>query len=165
MVLSPGTGVEPSWPSLTTPTTPRRPSMPSTQHVSVHRLQLMAPSAVNRGDDGWPKKVMVGGHARDRISAQCTNYWLRQRLMDSDLPTGVRTKLFVDYLAGELSEQHGRDHDEARDVVRAALQAVGFGFSEEDPDATQYMLFWSQAGIEKVIEVLLRREIWDSLRE
>jgi len=130
--------------------------------VELHILQNFAPSCLNRDDTGSPKDCEFGGFRRARVSSQCIKRSIRRcfndgRLMDSaDL--AVRTKLVVAEVVKTLVAA-GRDADQAKTVVKAALGGVKL--VTDDKDKTQYLLFLGRSDLSAIAD--LCNEHWEAL--
>lgn len=130
--------------------------------VELHILQNFAPSNLNRDDTGSPKDCEFGGYRRARISSQCLKRAMRTCFEKANLidqaNLAKRTKRLMDELVERL-EQRDRPSAEAQPVVKAALR--GLGLKVADEKKTEYLLYLSQAEIERLAD--LCAEHWDEL--
>ncbi len=130
--------------------------------LEVHILQNFAPSNLNRDDTGAPKDCEFGGYRRARISSQCLKRAMRETMRASALlpPEDLarRTKRLVEEVGRRLVAA-GRDEQEARAVIIAALAAAGL--KVEANQKTQYLLFLGEREIANL--VALCAEHWDAL--
>ncbi|MFJ1913229.1 type I-E CRISPR-associated protein Cas7/Cse4/CasC [Streptomyces sp. NPDC088147] len=109
--------------------------------IELHLLQSFPVSNLNRDDLGQPKTALFGGHTRARISSQSLKRAVRNLLPQHGLDlseTGVRTKRLRD-AAGALLKSAGRDEEQAKDIVQAGLESLGFGVDARG--LTEYLLF------------------------
>lgn len=116
--------------------------------LEVHIIQTVAPCNLNRDDTGSPKDAMFGGYRRARISSQCQKRAVRltfKELLQPD-DRAVRTRRLVSELCERL-ENLGHSEEEARRIVEAALNAVGFGIKG---DLTEYLLFLGKREIDQL---------------
>lgn len=132
--------------------------------LEVHVLQNFAPSNLNRDDTNAPKHADFGGVRRARVSSQAWKRAMRENFARQDLidpeARGVRTKRLLRALTDRLAAD-GRDPEQARQVARAAIIGLGFGFDAKKPDETQYLVFLGEGEIDRVAEVCQTH--WDSL--
>ncbi|KWW98835.1 CRISPR-associated protein CSE4 [Carbonactinospora thermoautotrophica] len=129
--------------------------------IELHLLQSFPVSNLNRDDVGQPKTATFGGYTRARISSQCQKRAARQLFTAYGLDesaTAVRTKRLVEKAAEALAAR-GRDPEQARDVARVAVRALGFGV--DGKDLTQYLLFVGRQAIELLADFCDRE--WDKL--
>ncbi|MBP2479696.1 CRISPR system Cascade subunit CasC [Crossiella equi] len=130
--------------------------------IELHLLQSFPVSNLNRDDLGQPKTASVGGHLRARISSQSLKRAARKLFTEYGLDkseVGVRTKRLLTQVENQLADQ-GRDRDEARGVVIAALEQLGFGV-DSAKGLTEYLLFVSTETIDRLAELCTQN--WDSL--
>ncbi len=111
--------------------------------VEMHILQNFAPSNLNRDDTGSPKDCEFGGYRRARISSQCLKRAMRTAFRDDQLlppeQQATRTKRLVEAVAHSLA-QRGRDEEQAKAAVEAALASIGIGIDART-NTTQYLLY------------------------
>ncbi|RLI63233.1 MAG: type I-E CRISPR-associated protein Cas7/Cse4/CasC [Promethearchaeia archaeon] len=125
--------------------------------VEIHMLHNYAPNNLNRDDTGSPKRCNFGGYPRARVSSQSLKYAIRkspifQETM-KDFGIGIRTRHLPDLVKEKLIER-GISEDFA---IEAAQKATGFGNKDakETKDyKTKQIMFFSQADIEKVTDVI-----------
>lgn len=137
--------------------------MPS-MFISVHTLHSVPFNNLNSDGNGRPKVGWFGGAQRSRVSSQSLKRARRQALAAQGLPGAVRTRLILDMLTAALIRR-GRDQEEARDVARAGVEALGLGFDKAQPEATEYLLFVGEDEIERAGDILHQGETWDALLE
>ncbi|GAB2525939.1 type I-E CRISPR-associated protein Cas7/Cse4/CasC [Nocardiopsis aegyptia] len=119
--------------------------------IELHLLQSFPTSNLNRDDLGQPKSVTFGGVLRSRISSQCLKRSARDLFPDVGLTKGdtaVRTKRLLQKTAAEIAENSEKVSEQDQDVVREALQQMGFGLDTND--LTQYLLFVSSSAVDKL---------------
>lgn len=131
-------------------------------HLDLHVIKSFPLANLNRGEYGELKTFEFGDAQRQYISSQCLRHNQRNALAGHGLVPAIRTAMLLDRLVGDL-ERMGRDADAARLVVRSGLGAIGFGFQEDHPELTQYLLFLGEDEIEAMAQVLHRAEVWDAL--
>ncbi len=135
--------------------------------VEVHVLQNLAPSNINRDDQGQPKEAMFGGYRRARVSSQSWKRAVREAFADSDLvpedQRAVRTRRLLTELRSAF-EDRGKDSELSLNVAKALLSGLGFAPDSKSPDdapRTQYLLFLGQQEIDGLVQVAL--DNWDDL--
>lgn len=130
--------------------------------IELHIIQNFAPSNLNRDDTGSPKSCEFGGYRRARISSQAIKRAIRTEFEDRELlpeeNRAVRTKRLVEKLATRFKEA-GRDFDEAKKVVEAGLNLLGFKLARDEK--TQYLLYISPKEIDAIAAFCEER--WDAL--
>ncbi len=130
--------------------------------IELHIIQNFAPSNLNRDDTGSPKSCEFGGYRRARISSQAIKRAIRTEFKDRELlpeeNRAVRTKRLVEKLATRFKEA-GRDFDEAKKVVEAGLNLLGFKLARDEK--TQYLLYISPKEIDAIAAFCEER--WDAL--
>lgn len=130
--------------------------------IELHIIQNFAPSNLNRDDTGSPKSCEFGGYRRARISSQAIKRAIRTEFKDQELlpeeNRAVRTKRLVEKLATRFKEA-GRDFDEAKKVVEAGLNLLGFKLARDEK--TQYLLYISPKEIDAIAAFCEER--WDAL--
>jgi CRISPR system Cascade subunit CasC len=117
--------------------------------IELHLLQSFPVSNLNRDDVGQPKTATFGGSTRGRISSQCLKRSARQLFEEHGLEkseTGVRTKRLRDGAVAILAAR-GRDEEQAKGVITAGLEQLGFGV-DQDKGLTEYLLFVSRKAVE-----------------
>ncbi|MGI8550848.1 MAG: type I-E CRISPR-associated protein Cas7/Cse4/CasC [Dehalococcoidia bacterium] len=131
--------------------------------VELHMIQNFAPANLNRDDTGSPKDCEFGGYRRARISSQCLKRAVRTAFREHALvPDGqiaTRTKRLVDEASDRLVAP-GRNKEEAKTVVEAALKSVGLTVDEKT-GKTQYLLYLGKDQIERIVDVCSTH--WDAL--
>lgn len=136
--------------------------------IEVHVLQNLAPSNINRDDQGQPKEAMFGGYRRARVSSQSWKRAVREAFAQADLvpenQRAVRTRrLMVDELQRAFVDA-GRESDISLSVAKALLSGLGFAPDSKSPDdapRTQYLLFLGRQEIDGLVTVAL--ENWEAL--
>jgi len=130
--------------------------------IELHMIQNFAPSCLNRDDTNSPKDCIFGGVRRARISSQCVKRAIRRHFREQGvLPPGnlaQRTKRLVEKVTERLVET-GKAADQARQVVQAALGALGLAVA--DDSQTQYLLFLSEVGMDEF--AALCGQHWETL--
>lgn len=139
---------------------------PNRMYLDMHVLQTVPPSCVNRDDTGSPKTAIYGGALRARVSSQCWKHAMR--LMFAELlpkdALGVRTKMVVDMLAGEIRKL-GQDH-KPEALAKKVLNAAGVKTSEDKKtkkEKTGALFFLSHAQARALAELAVAgQELSDS---
>jgi len=130
--------------------------------VELHMIQNFAPACLNRDDTNSPKDCEFGGVRRARISSQCIKRAIRKAFREDGLlrpdDLAFRTKKLVDHVSRRLA-QAGKDEDEARSVVEAALQCMKLKVTKDSK--TEYLLFLGKKEIDALFESCNRH--WDQL--
>lgn len=119
--------------------------------IELHLLQSFPTSNLNRDDLGQPKSVTFGGVLRSRVSSQCLKRSARDLFPEVGLAAGdtaVRTKRLLQKAAAEIAGDAREVSEQDQDVVREALQQMGFGL--DNNDLTQYLLFVSRSAVGKL---------------
>jgi CRISPR system Cascade subunit CasC len=132
--------------------------------IELHLLQSFPVSNLNRDDVGQPKTATFGGHVRGRVSSQSLKRAARELFNEyglDDTEVGVRTKRLLEGVVERLVEEK-RNRDEARAVVTAALQQLGFGL-DESRGLTEYLLFVGKGAIDHLTRYCEER--WDALEK
>lgn len=132
--------------------------------VGWHTLTSLPPNGLNRDGDGLPKTTRFGDGWRGFISSQSQGRARRTHMgLSGELPMGARTRLLRGHLA-EALVRHGRDAEEASQVVRTALEALKIGIDGKDMTRTKVMLFVGDDQLEHLAHVLHRAEVWNQFR-
>ncbi|PZG41390.1 type I-E CRISPR-associated protein Cas7/Cse4/CasC [Spongiactinospora gelatinilytica] len=129
--------------------------------TELHLLQSFPVSNLNRDDVGQPKTATFGGYVRGRISSQSLKRAARllfDRYGLDRAEVGVRTKRLLDSVVAAL---HDKNPDEARPIVIAALQQLGFGL-DANKGLTEYLLFVGRESVERLADHC--RDNWDKLQ-
>lgn len=125
--------------------------------LELHIIQSFAPSNLNRNDTGAPKDCIFGGYRRARISSQCFKRAMREYFKDnfaSQNNLAVRSTRLVEEITSQLVEA-GKEKDEARRIVEAALGGVGLKMSSKDTTKTQYLIFLGKEEIKSIVNLCL----------
>ncbi|MFB7906682.1 type I-E CRISPR-associated protein Cas7/Cse4/CasC [Kitasatospora sp. NPDC056076] len=129
---------------------------------SLHALHALPANLLNRGDDGEPKTIKIGGTLRLRNSSQSWKRDMRSYNRANgagDLTHAMRTqelpKLIIDALV-EL----GHDRDEAVAKVYEVMKSRGLKVN--DSGKTAVMLFLPEGAEERVAKVI--SEDWDEIQ-
>ena len=125
--------------------------------LELHLIQNFAPSNLNRNDTGAPKDCIFGGSRRARISSQCFKRAMREHFRNNFAAQenlAERSTRLVEEIASQLVTS-GKDKEEAKRVVEAALSGIGLKMSAKDPNKTQYLLFLGRGEIKKIAEICL----------
>ncbi|HLJ68624.1 MAG TPA: type I-E CRISPR-associated protein Cas7/Cse4/CasC [Chloroflexota bacterium] len=132
--------------------------------LEMHILQNFAPSNLNRDDTNAPKQADFGGVRRARVSSQSWKRAMRTAFAaDSLLPPedrGVRTKRLLKAIAERLTAL-GRPEDEAGQVARSAVVALGLGFDSKNQEDTQYLVFLGEQEITSIAGAC--EQYWEEL--
>ncbi|WP_182170566.1 type I-E CRISPR-associated protein Cas7/Cse4/CasC [Flaviflexus equikiangi] len=140
-----------------------------TTFIDFHALHTLAPSNVNRGEDGAPKTAFFGGVQRQRISSQALKAAQRkafsQHLDDSEL--GVRTKRIVELVARRMAEiDPDVDSDVALEKAAQAMTKAGFKVTapkvkkgeEPKPLTAGYLVFLGAHQVDRLAELLVHTD-------
>ena len=127
-------------------------------NVELHILQNFAPSCLNRDDTNTPKDCTFGGHRRARISSQCVKRSVRRYFADHELlpkeNLAERSKRLIGHVAELVAAAKNVELSAAVGAVKAALAAVNLATDAKKPDETQYLLFYGNAELQKLAEVV-----------
>jgi CRISPR system Cascade subunit CasC len=125
--------------------------------LEMHIIQNFAPSNLNRSDTGSPKDCTFGGFRRARVSSQCFKRSMREHFKGSFGSTNslaIRSTRLLEEIASQL-KTGGKEENEAKRVVEAALSGVGLKMSSKDPSKTQYLIFLGRDEIRKIAALCL----------
>lgn len=127
-------------------------------NIELHILQNFAPSCLNRDDTNTPKDCMFGGHRRARISSQCVKrsvrkYFAEHKLLPEE-NLAERSKRLIGHVAGLVAAEKKVEQKVAMDAVKAALASVKLSTDAKKPDETQYLLFYGNAELQKLAQVV-----------
>lgn len=123
--------------------------------LELHLIQNFAPSNLNRSDTGAPKDCTFGGVRRARISSQCFKRAMRTYFRDKfEKPENLaeRSTRLIENIAQRLVS-NGRDDEQARKAVLAALTCIGLKASKKDTAKTEYLLFMGRDELERIATV------------
>jgi CRISPR system Cascade subunit CasC len=125
--------------------------------IEVHLLQNLAPSNVNRDENGAPKATWFGGQPRHRVSSQAWKRAIRERWRGTVDPSllAIRTRRVVDALRPYLADQ-------PREEVAGVVSALFATSLKMEGEAASYLLFLSTQ--EWADLAALCRQHWDLLR-
>lgn len=98
--------------------------------LQVHFLTSYHASLLNRDDAGLAKRIVFGGYPRLRVSSQCQKRHWRQWMMgQTDLPGGIRSRLFFSRIVKRRLVEGGMDEGTAHALTfhlgRVVLKAAG----------------------------------------
>lgn len=137
--------------------------------IEVHILQNLAPSNINRDDQGQPKEAMFGGYRRARVSSQSWKRAVREAFASANLVSADERAVRTRRLIGELQRtfvENEKDPVDSLNIAKALLSGLKIApdtkSDEEDP-LTQYLLFLGRQEINNLADVALAH--WDSLAE
>lgn len=120
--------------------------------LELHLIQNFAPSNLNRSDTGAPKDCTFGGVRRARISSQCFKRAMRTYFRDKfEKPENLaeRSTRLIENIAQRLVAK-GREEEQARKAVLAALTCIGLKASKKDTAKTEYLLFMGRDELERI---------------
>ncbi|MFI3272490.1 MAG: type I-E CRISPR-associated protein Cas7/Cse4/CasC [Pseudomonadota bacterium] len=80
--------------------------------IEFHILQSFPVTCLNRDDIGAPKRAIVGGVERARVSSQCWKRQVRLALHDLGIKLGMRTRKITE-LIFEACKKHGASPEKA----------------------------------------------------
>lgn len=127
-------------------------------NVELHILQNFAPSCLNRDDTNTPKDCTFGGHRRARISSQCVKRSVRRYFAEHELlkkeNLAERSKRLIGHVAQLVVDAKQVELPAAVAAVKAALAAVNLATDAKKADETQYLLFYGNAELQKLAEVV-----------
>lgn len=135
-----------------------------TELLEIHILQNFAPSNLNRDDTGSPKDCVFGGARRARVSSQAfkraMRTYVRERQLLGPENLAQRSRRFNHELVNRLVAG-GRGKEEAQEVVKLALETIGFKLDSKD-DHTQYLIFLGSGELDDIAELVEAN--WDEIR-
>lgn len=133
--------------------------------VVVHTLTTMIGVSPNRDFDGLPKRLLVGGDDRMRISAQCTGRaartWARGYLNESGQAT--RSRRLPERVATILVDTYNHDPAEAGFTAAAIIAATGMGIDWDRPQLTTAVMYLRADTPERMAR--LAHDHWTELSE
>lgn len=134
--------------------------------IDFHALHTLAPSNVNRGEDGAPKTAFFGGVRRQRISSQALKAAQRKAFAEhldrSEL--GVRTKRVVELVARRVIELDGSITEEdalaraeaAFDKAKISVKAPKTKAGEDvRPPVSGYLMFLGHHQVDRLAQALI----------
>lgn len=124
--------------------------------LDIHIIHSLSPNVVNRDDLGQPKRVLVGGSARTRVSSQAWKRAIRG-YMSEHLETGTRSRYLAERVAALL--QHG--DAETREKVALMVLGVIFGDPDWEKGRLTVAIFVSDTEIQQIAGLV--DDTWDSL--
>lgn len=131
-------------------------------YISMHALQSIPPSCLNRDQENRPKTCVYGGVERMRISSQCFKAAMRKYFsehMDSSY-IGIRTKYVPQQLAEEICRQNPEiTNTEAMELSLYCLNKLGLKPKETEEEGEkviklQALMFVSRAQLRKLAELV-----------
>lgn len=93
-------------------------------YVSIHALQTVPASCINRDDTGSPKSMVYGGTQRMRVSSQCWKRAIRLFMRDHYGDDGIRTKSIVHILTQAVVDEYNCDRTDAAAYVVESLKGA-----------------------------------------
>lgn len=134
--------------------------------IDFHALHTLAPSNVNRGEDGAPKTATFGGVRRQRISSQALKAAQRRAFVDyldvNDM--GVRTKRVVELVArrmreidANLQEQVALERAESafkKAGIKTAAPKVKKG-EDPKPATAGYLMFLGAHQVDRLAQAIV----------
>lgn len=132
--------------------------------IELHILQNLAPSNINRDDQGAPKEAMFGGYRRARVSSQSWKRAVRDAFADDNLVPIEQRAIRSRRLIGELQtafKKAGKEDEISLNVAKALLSGLGFVPDSKAEDRTQYLLFLGRQEISGLVDVALTH--WETL--
>src|SRR5699024_10357577 len=126
--------------------------------IEIHVLQNLAPSNINRDDQGAPKEAMFGGYRRARVSSQSWKRAVREAFKAENLVPEERRavrprRIMVDELQKAFMKS-GKEPQISLNVAKALLSGLSFAPDSKSPDEaprTQYLLFLGRQEIDGLI--------------
>ncbi|MDO5617956.1 type I-E CRISPR-associated protein Cas7/Cse4/CasC [Kocuria sp.] len=137
-----------------------------TTFIDFHALHTLAPSNVNRGEDGAPKTATFGGVRRQRVSSQALKAAQRRGFADhlDSSELGVRTKRVVELVARrmlELDDSLNEAEAQARaaaafNLAKIKVAAPKVKKDEEAKAATAgYLMFLGRHQVDRLAQTLV----------
>lgn len=127
-----------------------------TLYLDFHILQSVAPSNLNRDDNGSPKTAIYGGVERHRVSSQAWKKAVRDDFSTKDLPNkGIRTKNVYTLILPRLKELLPEaTEDELQAKTISGLSALGLAkVDKKTGDVTSdALVLLSQAQLDLLAE-------------
>lgn len=122
--------------------------------IELHAIQSFGPSNLNRDDTGNPKEAIFGGVRRARISSQAAKRAIRVSDVfrrATNAPSGMRTKLLVDQIAGRLVSQ-GVGEADAADYASKVTTSLFAGLDKKSQNKTSVLVYISEGEIAQIID-------------
>lgn len=120
--------------------------------LELHLIQNFAPSNLNRSDTGAPKDCIFGGVRRARISSQCFKRAMRTYFREKfERPENLaeRSTRLIENITQRLVSG-GREEEQSRKAVLAALASVGIKESKKVASKTEYLLFMGRDELDRI---------------
>lgn len=127
-------------------------------YLDIHILQTLPANNINRGFDGAPKTVELGGTTRQRVSSQA---WKRAVREHWSLQNGVRTRRIVQLLQERLNAL-GFDPKKSQEAAIGTLAAAGFSSKKNLKEAAKdegsqktQLMFLSEAQLDQLADLTM----------
>jgi CRISPR system Cascade subunit CasC len=132
--------------------------------LDVHILQNVPPSNINRDDSGSPKTAFYGGVRRARVSSQAWKRSVRTAFREdaaTSSDAGRRTRRLPQVIADRIVNRCPQLAEHA-DAVGVAAASAMFKVKPAkgnpgDRPTTEYLLFFGEAQIDQLVDVLVKR--------
>lgn len=143
-------------------------------YISMHALQNIPPSCLNRDEENRPKTCIYGQTERMRISSQCFKAAMRKYFSEhiDEKYLGLRTKYLPQQLAKEIEHQNpGMSPDEAMSLSLYCISKLGLKTAEVEEEGDMVtklttLTFVSRAQIRRIASIILQYGMdvlsWDS---
>lgn len=131
--------------------------------IELHLIQNFAPANLNRDDTGSPKDCEFGGYRRARISSQAIKRAIRNHprfAATTGADNGTRSKWLTRPIVEALTEQHGKDQEQAVSVAAAFVESYAAKMDKKKPDQTSVLVFFTNSEVEQIVTILL--ENWEA---
>lgn len=132
--------------------------------IELHLIQNFSPANLNRDDTGSPKDCEFGGHRRARISSQALKRAIRKHPRFeamTEVDNGIRSKWLTRPLVEALTEQHGKDKEQAIAVATAFVGSYAAKMDAKKTDKTSVLVFFTNSEVKKIVTTLL--ENWENV--
>lgn len=127
--------------------------------IELHILQNFAPSNLNRDETGAPKSCQFGDVPRARVSSQALKRAARDYVKEKKLlDLGDRSLLAVGKLKRILTEEFGKDENQAAFVAKDVLEKANWKKADEK-EQSEALQFLGSESLRKV--AVLCSENWD----
>lgn len=131
--------------------------------IELHLIQNFAPANLNRDDTGSPKDCEFGGYRRARISSQALKRAIRNHprfTAMTGVDNGTRSKWLTRPIVKALTEQHGKDPEQAVSIAAAFVESYAAKMDKKKPDQTSVLVFFTNSEVEQIVTTLL--ENWEA---
>lgn len=125
-------------------------------YVTIHVLQTMPASCINRDDTGSPKETIYGGAIRARVSSQAWKRAMKIYFSEMGEETGLRTREIQKLLVEKLIQKGITEED----AIKFAIQALkSANLISDKENKKPIMLYLSEAQINAMIELIEKKMV------